>query len=56
MKRQRVAVAGVGLAGLTRALADRDAREVLGLSPQSRIFLINTEGATDPLRYAELVA
>jgi diaminopropionate ammonia-lyase len=47
---------GVGLAGLTRALADRDAREVLGLSPQSRIFLINTEGATDPLRYAELVA
>jgi diaminopropionate ammonia-lyase len=46
---------GVGLAGLTRALADHDAREALGLGPQSRIFLINTEGATDPLRYAELV-
>jgi diaminopropionate ammonia-lyase len=47
---------GVGLAGLTRALADHEAREALGLGPQSRIFLINTEGATDPLRYAELVA
>jgi diaminopropionate ammonia-lyase len=47
---------GVGLAGLTRALADHEASEALGLSPQSRIFLINTEGATDPLRYAELVA
>jgi diaminopropionate ammonia-lyase len=46
---------GVGLAGLTRALADRDARDALGLGPQSRIFLINTEGATDPKRYAELV-
>jgi diaminopropionate ammonia-lyase len=46
---------GVGLAGLTRALADHGAREALGLGPQSRIFLINTEGATDPKRYAELV-
>ena len=46
---------GVGLAGLTRALADDDAREALRLGPQSRTFLINTEGATDPLRYAELV-
>jgi diaminopropionate ammonia-lyase len=46
---------GVGLAGLTRALADPEASEALGLGPQSRIFLINTEGATDPLRYAELV-
>jgi diaminopropionate ammonia-lyase len=47
---------GVGLAGLTRALAYHEAREALRLGPQSRIFLINTEGATDPLRYAELVA
>jgi diaminopropionate ammonia-lyase len=47
---------GVGLAGLTRALADREARQALRLGPQSRIFVINTEGATDPLRYAELVA
>jgi diaminopropionate ammonia-lyase len=47
---------GVGLAGLTRALAGPEASEALGLGPHSRIFLINTEGATDPLRYAELVA
>jgi diaminopropionate ammonia-lyase len=46
---------GVGLAGLTRALADHEARKALRLGPQSRIFAINTEGATDPLRYAELV-
>jgi diaminopropionate ammonia-lyase len=46
---------GAGLAGLTRALADPEAREALSLGPQSRIFLINTEGATDPKRYAELV-
>jgi diaminopropionate ammonia-lyase len=47
---------GVGLAGLTRALADREACKTLKLGQHSRIFLINTEGATDPLRYAELVA
>jgi diaminopropionate ammonia-lyase len=37
-------------------LADPEARKALRLSPRSRIFVINTEGATDPLRYAELVA
>ena len=47
---------GVGLAGLIRALADPEARKALGLGAKSRIFVINTEGATDPLRYAELVA
>jgi diaminopropionate ammonia-lyase len=47
---------GVGLAGLTRALADHEACKALRLGPRSRIFVINTEGATDPLRYAELVA
>lgn len=47
---------GVGLAGLTRALANHEACAALCLGPQSRIFLINTEGATDPLRYDELVA
>ena len=46
---------GVGLAGLTTAMADRDTREALRLGPQSRVFIINTEGATDPVRYAELV-
>ncbi len=47
---------GVGLAGLIRALADPEARKALRLDAQSRIFVINTEGATDPRRYAELVA
>jgi len=44
---------GVGLAGLIRAAADNKA--VLGLDGKSRVLLINTEGATDPHRYAELV-
>jgi diaminopropionate ammonia-lyase len=46
---------GVGLAGLMRAAADTQARLELGLDETSRVFLINTEGATDPERYAELV-
>ena len=46
---------GVGLAGLIRALADHETRKALHLGSQSRIFVINTEGATDPQRYAELV-
>ncbi|MER9318353.1 diaminopropionate ammonia-lyase [Mesorhizobium sp. M0659] len=44
---------GVGLAGLIRAVADNKAE--LGLDGKSRVLLINTEGATDPHRYAELV-
>ncbi len=47
---------GVGLAGLIRALTDPEACKALCLGAQSRIFVINTEGATDPQRYAELVA
>ncbi len=46
---------GVGLAGLMRALDDPQAKAALGLDGASRVFLINTEGATDPGRYAELV-
>jgi diaminopropionate ammonia-lyase len=46
---------GVGLAGLIGALADPVARAMLGLSNASRVFVINTEGATDPGRYEELV-
>ncbi|MBZ9963393.1 diaminopropionate ammonia-lyase [Mesorhizobium sp. BR1-1-2] len=44
---------GVGLAGLIRALADN--RAELGLDRTSRVLVVNTEGATDPKRYAELV-
>lgn len=46
---------GAGLAGLMRAMADPGIRAALGLNKASRIFVINTEGATDPERYAELV-
>ncbi|MBN8941920.1 MAG: diaminopropionate ammonia-lyase [Rhizobiales bacterium] len=46
---------GVGLAGLIQAAGDPAARARLGLDAASRIFLINTEGATDPERYAQLV-
>lgn len=46
---------GVGLAGLMRAARDRNLRQALQLNQNSRILLINTEGATDPVRYRELV-
>jgi diaminopropionate ammonia-lyase len=46
---------GAGLAGLVRAVSNPDFRTKLGLGAASRAFVINTEGATDPARYAELV-
>ncbi|WP_230533778.1 diaminopropionate ammonia-lyase [Microvirga roseola] len=46
---------GVGLAGLIRAAADPEIRAALDLNEVSRVFVINTEGATDPERYAKLV-
>jgi diaminopropionate ammonia-lyase len=46
---------GAGLAGLIRALGDPAARRALDLNSASSVFVINTEGATDPRRYAELV-
>jgi diaminopropionate ammonia-lyase len=46
---------GVGLAGLIRAAGDRKMRVALGLDGNSRVLIINSEGATDPGRYAELV-
>jgi diaminopropionate ammonia-lyase len=46
---------GVGLAGLIRAAGEPVLRARLGLDAGSRVFVINTEGATDPERYAELV-
>jgi len=46
---------GAGLAGAIRAATDPGMRAKLGLTAASRIFVINTEGATDPERYAELV-
>jgi len=46
---------GAGLAGLLKAARDPAIRAALGLDTASRVFVINTEGATDPDRYAELV-
>jgi diaminopropionate ammonia-lyase len=46
---------GAGLAGLVAALRDPAARAALKLDGASRVFVIVTEGATDPGRYAELV-
>jgi diaminopropionate ammonia-lyase len=46
---------GAGLAGLIRAAADPEIRAALHLNGASRVFVINTEGATDPERYEELV-
>ncbi len=46
---------GAGLAGLIRAATDPEIRAALNLNEASRVFVINTEGATDPERYAELV-
>jgi diaminopropionate ammonia-lyase len=46
---------GAGLAGLIRAASKPEVRTKLGLDATSRALVINTEGATDPARYAELV-
>jgi diaminopropionate ammonia-lyase len=46
---------GAGRAGAIRAATDPEMRAKLGLTASSRLFVINTEGATDPARYAELV-
>lgn len=46
---------GVGLAGLICAAAIPDVRARLGLDAASRVLVVNTEGATDPERYRELV-
>ncbi len=44
-----------GLAGLCVALGDAEARSAIGLESDSRIFVINTEGATDQTRYEAIV-
>ncbi|PDT02155.1 diaminopropionate ammonia-lyase [Rhizobium chutanense] len=46
---------GVGLAGLLGAIGDPAIRQALSLDGHSRIFLVNTEGATDPGKYEEIV-
>jgi diaminopropionate ammonia-lyase len=46
---------GVGLAGLAKVANDPALRQAIGLGPDARVFLINTEGATDPALYETLV-
>lgn len=46
---------GVGLAGLVKALAEPAIKSALGLNQTSRVFLVNTEGATDPFKYEQIV-
>jgi diaminopropionate ammonia-lyase len=46
---------GVGLAGMLRAAGDVNLRAALRLDAHSRVFVVNTEGATDPGCYEELV-
>ncbi|MDH5751509.1 MAG: diaminopropionate ammonia-lyase [Deltaproteobacteria bacterium] len=46
---------GAGLAGLLSALENNGARQALGLNTQSRVLIINSEGATDPESYREIV-
>ncbi|MGY0576066.1 diaminopropionate ammonia-lyase [Bradyrhizobium sp. RDM12] len=46
---------GVGLAGLLKVASDQTLRDKVGLGRDARVFLINTEGATDARRYEELV-
>jgi diaminopropionate ammonia-lyase len=44
-----------GLAGLMAVADDPVARNALGLDQNSRVLLVNTESATDPGRYLQLV-
>jgi diaminopropionate ammonia-lyase len=44
-----------GLAGLLVAAADHDIRTALGLGAKSRVLLVNTETATDPESYKNIV-
>lgn len=46
---------GVGLAGLLKVASNQALRDKVGLGGDSRVFLINTESATDARRYEELV-
>lgn len=46
---------GVGLAALAKIASNMNMREQIGLDAKSRVFLINTEGATDPKLYREFV-
>ncbi len=46
---------GAGLAGLLAAVNDRETAQNIVLGKQSRVLVINTEGATDPGMYHDIV-
>jgi diaminopropionate ammonia-lyase len=46
---------GAGLAGFFNAASDPEKRKALAIDRGSRIFVINTEGATDRARYEAIV-
>lgn len=46
---------GAGLAGLITALGDSSVAAQIGLGPDSRVLVVNTEGATDPVLYRKII-
>ncbi|KRR02316.1 diaminopropionate ammonia-lyase [Bradyrhizobium valentinum] len=46
---------GIGLAGLIEVCKHRELRDKLSIGSTARVFVINTEGATDARRYEALV-
>ncbi len=46
---------GAGLAGLLTVLKDPVLAATLGIGPAARVLVINTEGATDPVLYEQIV-
>lgn len=46
---------GAGLAGLLAVLRQPEIAKMIGLGPSARVLVINTEGATDPALYEQLV-
>lgn len=46
---------GAGLAGLLTVLRDPALAARIGLGPQARVLVVNTEGATDPALYGKIV-
>ncbi|AXC50213.1 diaminopropionate ammonia-lyase [Paracoccus suum] len=46
---------GVGLAGAMAVLRDGELAPRIGLGPQARLLVINTEGATDPALFTRIV-
>lgn len=46
---------GAGLAGLVTVLKDKTLADQIGLGPEARVLVINTEGATDTALFEQLV-